>query len=127
MRQDTATIAEGATIEEFRRRFPLGSATRVILLDKSDRYAGLVVAAQAFEDSAKREAAVSDLRQSHDVSLRPDMNIEQVMRVFDAHGVEELAVVDDAGQLLGVLAENYVTRRYARELEKRQREVFGEA
>jgi predicted transcriptional regulator len=54
------------------------------------------------------------------------MNIKQVMQVFDAAGVDELPVVDQDGEVLGLLAEIYVTRRYAKELEAVQQGIFGE-
>ena len=36
------------------------------------------------------------------------------------------AVVDDERKVLGVLSEGFVRKRYAEELEKRQRELMGE-
>ena len=49
------------------------------------------------------------------------------MAVFDAAGADEMAVVADDGIVLGILSESYVRRRYAEELDKSQRELFGEA
>ena len=37
-----------------------------------------------------------------------------------------MAVADPEGTVLGLLSEKYVRRRYAEELEKSQRELFGE-
>ena len=59
-------------------------------------------------------------------TLAPQMNIVEVMQVFDAAQAEELAVVDEAGSVLGLVAESAVSRRYARELEQIQQELFGE-
>jgi CIC family chloride channel protein len=49
------------------------------------------------------------------------------MRAFDETETEELAVVDGERRALGLLAETYVVRRYAQELERQQLELFGEA
>jgi len=38
-----------------------------------------------------------------------------------------MAVVGADGKVLGILSESYVRRRYAEELDKSQREIFGEA
>jgi CIC family chloride channel protein len=127
MRTDVPTIDETATLVEFRRRFPLGGKSRVVLLDAEGRYAGLAPTAAAYVEGHRPEERAAALAVSRDVTLAPDMNIAEVMQVFDASQTEELAVVDPAGQVLGVLAETYVSRRYARELEKVQEDLFGEA
>ncbi len=54
------------------------------------------------------------------------MDIVEIMRRFDASGADELAVLDDDRKVLGILSESFVRRRYAEELEKSQRELFGE-
>jgi len=127
MRKDTATLPASATVAEFRRRFPLGSTSRVILLDDRERYAGLVMTASAYAESVGTDASVEDLAISRDLALSPEMNIEEVMRVFDRTETDELAVLGPGHSVLGLLAESYVTRRYARELEKVQQDLFGES
>jgi CIC family chloride channel protein len=126
MRSDLPSIAESATLGEFRRRFPLGGVGRVVLLDETGRYAGLAPTAAAYVEGHAPEERVAVLAQSRTVTLTPEMNIAEVMQTFDAAQAEELAVVDEAGEVLGVLAEAYVSRRYARELEKVQEGLFGE-
>ncbi len=127
MRTGTATIAASATLAEFRRRFPLGSTSRVILLDDTLRYAGIALTASAYLEGPADESPVSTLATNTDIVLSADMNIEQVMQTFDRTETEELAVTDGTGKVLGLLAEVYVARRYAKELEKVQRGLFGEA
>jgi CIC family chloride channel protein len=127
MRTDVATISETATLAEFRRRFPLGGKSRVALLDEEGRYAGLAPTAAAYVEGHTPEERVAALAVSKDVTLTPEMNIAEVMATFDASQTEELAVVDPHGGVLGVLAETYVSRRYARELERVQEGLFGEA
>ncbi len=53
------------------------------------------------------------------------MTIKEIMRVFDETESDELAVLDEAGEVLGVLSEAYATRRYAQELEKARRDLVG--
>jgi CIC family chloride channel protein len=49
------------------------------------------------------------------------------MTTFDTEGADELAVVGSDGAVLGILSESYARRRYAEELDKAQRELFGES
>jgi CIC family chloride channel protein len=127
MRTDVQTIAESATLQEFRRRFPLGGPSRVVLLDEDGRYAGIAPTAAAYVEGHSPDERAAALAVSRDVTLAPEMNIAEVMQTFDATETEELVVVDPAGQVLGVLAEVYVSRRYAKELERVQEGLFGEA
>ena len=126
MRRDPQTLADSASVAEFRRRFPLGSTQRVILLDDAGRYAGLVVTASAYAENVTPEGLVAALAVSEDVTLSPDLNIVDVMHLFEASETDELAVVDETGKVLGLLAEAYVTRRYASELERQHLDLYGE-
>jgi CIC family chloride channel protein len=57
--------------------------------------------------------------------LSPDLSIRSIMGVFDRTGSDELAVLDETRNVLGVLSEAYATRRYAEELEKNRRDLIG--
>ena len=126
MRQDVGAMPASATIAELRSRFPLGSTSRVILLDAAQGYAGLLMMASAYGEGVESDTPLQQLAVNREVTLSPDMNIEEAMRVFEGAETEELAVVAPDGAVLGLLAEGYVARRYARELEKAQQDLFGE-
>lgn len=126
MRKGTGTIASDASVEEFRRRFPLGSDTRVALLDAEQRYAGIVPVARVYADGVKADATVAAFVDNREVALPPDADVLTVIRRFDETQSDEMAVVDADGHLLGVLSEAFVRKRYAEELDKRQREMMGE-
>ncbi|HEY2751937.1 chloride channel protein [Phenylobacterium sp.] len=126
MRTDVPTLSASATLAEFRRRFPLGAATRVVLIDDTERYAGILVTASAYADDLADGDSVGSLAVNREVTLTPEMNIEQVMQTFDTSETEDLPVVDDQGRVLGLLAEVYVVRRFAKELETVQQGLFGE-
>ena len=127
MRRDTDTLSADSSLAEFRRRYPLGSTSRVILVDGEGRYAGLVPTAAAYVGGQDEDRTVRELAENRSVHLSPDMNIEAVMNVFDTSESDELVVVDADGRVLGLLAEAHCARRYARELEKSQRDLFGES
>lgn len=127
MRQHTGTFPVTGTVEEFRRRFPLGSTTRVILTDETGRYGGIALVPAAFADDVDPQAPIAQIATSTEVTLRPDQHIEQIMRAFEQAEAEDLAVVDEEGRVLGLVGEAYVTRRYASELERQHLEIYGES
>ncbi len=124
-RVERATPAD-ITVTEFRRLFPLGSTSRIVLVDRQDRYAGIVQTPSAFAEGVALSEPVGMLAIHRNELLSPDADIKTVMNAFDAAGADEMAVVAADGTVLGLLSESYVRRRYADELDKAQRELFGE-
>jgi CIC family chloride channel protein len=127
MRTDPPTIAAASSLEAFRRRFPLGSTRRVIALDDAGRYAGIVQTSAVYADAddANEEGALADLMTLQTEWVTPEMAIKEIMGVFDRTGADELAVLNDRREVLGLLSEAYATRRYAEELEKNRRDLVG--
>lgn len=126
MRTAPATASPAMPVKDFREHFPLGSTSRVLLQDEQGRYAGLVPTAAAFADPAQTERPVSDFAILKDVTLSPDMSIVPIMELFDSSAADDLAVVDAQGRIVGMLTERYVRQRYADELARAQRELYGE-
>ncbi|UYK85983.1 chloride channel protein [Xanthomonas sacchari] len=126
MQKDVHPLAATTSVAEFRRRFPLGSGTRVVLEDENGHYAGLVTLAAAYADGVNADVAIVDYAGNRDVALPADTDVVTAMRQFDLTQSDELAVVDEQGKVLGVLSESFVRKRYAEELDKRQRELMGE-
>lgn len=126
MRRETKALPATTTIAEFRRRVPLGATSRTVLIDTDDRYAGIVQTPTAYAEGLELTAPVGQLAVNGDAALSPMMDIAEIMRRFDASGADELAVLDDDRGVLGILSESFVRRRYAEELEKAQRDLFGE-
>jgi len=126
MRRDVKTIPAATSLAEFRRRFPLGSTKRAVLTDETGRYAGIASTATVYAEPPEREAPVSALAAHAKVALTPELSIKAIMTAFDETGADELAVVDASGEVIGLITEAHVTRRYAEELEKARRELTGE-
>ncbi len=126
MRPDLKTVPRETSLERFRELYPLGSATRVVALDRDDRYAGMVIVAEAHGLQDPEVRAVGPLLRFGDTVLRPAMNIREAALAFDRAEAEALAVVDTHNRPIGLLTEAYVLRRYADELERRRREMLGE-
>jgi CIC family chloride channel protein len=126
MRKAPVALPATISIAEFRRRTPLGSTSRVVLLDEDAHYAGMVPTAQAYVDGVDTAATIDTLSRRPDETMTPERNIAEVMQAFDRLGVDDLAVIDAEGDVLGLLTETHVRKRYADELEKAQRALFGE-
>ena len=126
MRRETRETDATTTISAFRRRFPLGATSRVVLVDGEGRYAGIVQTAAAYAEGLDGTAAVSSVAINREAALTAELDIVAVMKRFDASGADELAVLDDGRHILGLLSEAFVRRRYGEELDKSQRELFGE-
>jgi CIC family chloride channel protein len=126
MQRGAETTAATTTIFEFRRRFPLGSTSKVVLVDSGNHYLGIVETATAFDAAIEPDAEIGSLASLASVALDPAQDVRSAIRTFDVNEADYLAVVDDQGAVLGTLSERFVHRRYADEVEKAQREMFGE-
>ncbi len=126
LRKNPIALPEHASIAELREQVPLGTTSRVFLTDDKGDYRGIVPTAQAYIETLDVDTPLSQLAKQTEVYVRPDMDISAILRVFEHFGVDDLAVVNEEHKLLGMLSDKYVNRRYAEELERSQREFFGE-
>jgi chloride channel protein, CIC family len=129
MRKDPAIAPHDIRLKEFRRRFPLGSRKRVLLVDAAERYAGLVDVADAWaKDLGEADPPAMELARETEAVLTPDLNVRDAMRAFDLTESEALAVVSNMTdrKVIGLLNETHAARRYAEELDKSRRELTGE-
>ena len=125
MRRDVPVLPAATSVKAFRDSYPLGSATRVVVTDGGGNYAGIVQTATAYSADLAEETPVGKLA-ACPTALHADMDIEQVMEAFDREQVDDLAVIAPGGAVLGAITEKHVRKRYSEELEKTQREFFGE-
>jgi CIC family chloride channel protein len=127
MRRDVPQLAADASVSAFRARFPLGSTTRVVLLDLRGHYAGIVETAAAWAPEVEPVAEIGSLARLAHARLAPEMGIGDVLEAFDRVAADDLAVVTPDGSVAGLITERHARRRYAEELERSQRELYGEA
>ncbi|HEY2133859.1 MAG TPA: chloride channel protein [Acetobacteraceae bacterium] len=127
MRREVRTMRADTTIAAFRRDVPLGASNRVVVVDEANRYAGIVLVAEAHAPEGDA-AHLTDLLHCADVMLLPQMNIKESVALFEQAEVDALAVVDglQTRRVIGVLTEQYALRRYSEELDRRRRELSGE-
>lgn len=127
MRHEVRTVRSDTTLMAFKRDFPLGAAQRVVALDDSGAYAGIILVAEAHGD-ADNDHKVGDLLHYADTMLLPQMTIKEAIAMFENAESDALAVVDapDTRKVIGLLTEQYALRRYTDELDHRRRELSGE-
>ncbi|MET0309416.1 MAG: chloride channel protein, partial [Sphingomonas sp.] len=126
MRRDPRVIRATTSLAAFRTLFPLGSTKRVVLSRADGSYAGIVRTADAWSSTQAEEMPIESLALLRDDALTVDMEIGTIMEMFDRSEADDLAVLSVGGAVVGILTETHVRRRYAEELEKSQRELFGE-
>jgi CIC family chloride channel protein len=126
MQRGVETTPAATSVAEFRHRFPLGSTTKVVLVDSTGRYSGIVETAKAFDAAIEPKEEIGSLATLQSVALDPAQDVRSAIKTFDLSEADYLAVVDDRQAVLGTLSERFVHRRYADEVEKAQREMFGE-
>ena len=127
MRREVRTIRIDTSLAAVRRDFPLGSAHRIIVVDQSGRYAGLVLVPE-LHGSEQEVTRLHGLLHYQDVMLQPQMRVREAVALFETGEADALVVVDDLEhrQVLGELTEQYALRRYSEELERSRRELSGE-
>jgi CIC family chloride channel protein len=124
MRVDVQTVSATATIEAFRKEFPLSSTAYVIAVDEAERYLGMVQVAEVHAAEAEPEGAIMDLLHYREDMLLPGMAVKEAVLAFDRAEAEALAVVDSFldRRVVGLLTEAYVLRRYSTALEGQRRD-----
>lgn len=132
MRHDVRTVLIDTDIETFRHDFPLGSTQRVIAVDAQGRYVGMIPVPEVYADSfdtEKGEHTIAELVKYQEEFLLPQMNAKEAVARFDRAESEALAVINNAQErkVMGLLSEGHTLRRYSEELDRRRREVSGEA
>jgi len=126
MRKIPATAPLELSIQAFRKQFPLGSTTRVVLLEPSGHYFGIVPTQAAYVDADSPDRRISELAIQRTETLQPDMDIETVIRRFEDFGADDLVVVDADRIPIGLLTEKYVRKRFGDEIERNHLDLFGE-
>ena len=126
MRRNMRTVRADTPILAFRRDYPLGASTRVIVVDGVGRYAGMAMVAEAH--ASETAVLLQDVLHQQGVVLLPQMTVKEAAAAFEAAEADALAVVDGVESLgvIGLLTEYYALRRYSEELDRQRRDLSGE-
>jgi CIC family chloride channel protein len=131
MRREVPMAPLDQTLPAFLRKHPLGSPSRVVMVDGEGRYAGIILVPEAHAALREAEDGSPDLaallRHTADV-LTADMNAKIATAIFDRTESEALAVVEDlkSRKVIGFLTESHTLKRYSEELDRQRRAVLGE-
>ena len=128
MRREIRTVHDDTSLASFRRDFPLGASTRVVVVDEGDRYAGIVLVAEAHAVERPADAKLGEILHYADNVLLPQMTVKEAVAMFEKAESDALAVVDgrESRRVIGLLTEQHALRRYSEELDRRRRELSGE-
>jgi CIC family chloride channel protein len=132
MRKDIRPVPLDTPLASFLRAHPIGSPSRIIVVDAEERYAGMVLVPEAH--AAARDAQeggeprLADMVRYPTEFLTPEMNAKEAASLFDRAESEALAVVDSPAErrVIGMLTESHTLKRYSDELERQRRTIAGE-
>lgn len=131
MRREVRPVPVDTPLATFLRAHPLGSPSRVVVVDGQGRYAGIVSVPEAHalarEAASGEQPALADLLRLTDDFLTPDMNAKEAAAAFDRTESEALAVLDGSRAVLGLLTESHTLKRYSEELDRQRRAMVGES
>lgn len=130
MRRDPRIVPEALPLAEFVQQFPVGTIGSVFVVDSDNRYIGGLDPAKLNEMAATAtdlQIPVGSLLTGEPSLLLPTTTLRAAIDIFNAAGVEEIAVVSSGSdrQIVGYLSEAMALRRYSRELERRRAEEQG--
>ncbi len=127
MRRELRTLRADTSLASVRRDYPLGSTPRIVVVDETGRYLGIVQVPDLH--AASREVTqLGELLDEEEAALLPQMNVKEAIALFEQAESDALVVVDDLElrRVIGILTEQHALRRYSEELDRSRRELSGE-
>ncbi len=127
MRKDWVSLPEALSVDAFRASVPLGSTSKVVVVDSDGHYRGILQTALGYSPDLDPATPIGSLAQLGEVTLDPSTDIVEMLHRFEDNAADELAVIDVERRVLGVVSENHARRRYFEEMERSQKALYGEA
>ncbi len=124
MRRDLKTVPADSRLADVCALHPLGSVKYVAATDDRGSFIGLVDVA-SLHASRDPDGRLSDYITHRNVAVRAETAIDRLLSDFESRESELLVVTDSEHRVRGYLTESYVLRRYREELDRRQKEIFG--
>jgi CIC family chloride channel protein len=124
MRRDPPVISAELPIDELRKRFPAGSFRQVFVVDGRGGFCGIIDPGDtSVVNSAEADKTVGELVSQPAPFLLPSDNLRTALDRFSQAAQETLPVVDNPKdrRIIGYMSEAFALRRYAHELDERQR------
>jgi len=124
MRRDPPVMSAELPIDELRKRFPAGSFRQVFVVDGRGGFCGIIDPGDAsVANNAEESKTVGELVSHTAPFLLPSDDLRTALDRFSQAAQETLPVVDNAKdrRIIGYMSEAFALRRYAHELDERQR------
>ena len=122
-----SSTASFESVEAFRSTVPLGSTSKVVVVDSDGHYRGILPTPLGYSPGLDPATTIGSLAQLDHVTLDPATDVVEMLRRFEDSAADELAVVDGERRVLGIVSETHTRRRYFEEMERSQKALFGEA
>ncbi|MGU3541044.1 chloride channel protein [Methylobacterium sp. A54F] len=130
MRRDVRPVPLDTPLPGFLRAHPLGSPSRVVVVDGEGRYAGIILVPEAHaaaREAGHEEPRLADVLRYPDTFLTPEMNAKEAAAAFDRAESEALAVCEGGSRtVIGLLTESHTLKRYSEELDRQRLAMLGE-
>ena len=109
-------------------RESLGSTNQVIAVDVDNRFAGIVIVAEAHAAEQSPSIQLREILHHTNEMLLPQITAQEAISAYDRFEAEALAVVDslEHRQVIGLLSESHALGRYSDASERQRRELLGE-
>jgi CIC family chloride channel protein len=121
MRTDVQVISADLTVADARSLLPPGATKQAALLDSNRKYMGLVLTGDLYTSDNPTNQSVHSLARYHHHFLIPTWDVRHAVEAFAISEADALVVVDNevSCQVIGIVTEAYLLRRYGQELERR--------
>ena len=139
MRRDTETVSTDTPVEDIIRIIDKNSIQRVAVVDKTDRFVGMisdhdllgafaehrsgiwdyVMAKMPFQELARKHSELirqtrmqtaSDVMKTDIVTVKEDTRIDEAVQIMSARGIKRLPVIDGKGVFKGMVSRDAVLR-----------------
>lgn len=122
MRPDVVRYPDTVACGELLSKYPAGSIKWIALVDDKGQYAGLCDVSEIAFAAKNPEQPVADFARQKAEVLHVAQSLEDAMKWFETPGREAAIVVNSPTRMevVGILTEAYVLKRYAQELERRR-------
>jgi chloride channel protein, CIC family len=122
MRPDVVRYPNTVTCGELLSKYPAGSIKWIALVDDNGQYAGLCDVSEIAFAAKSPEQPVADFARQKAEVLNVAQSLEDAIKWFETPGRDAAIVVNSSAhmEVVGILTEAYVLKRYAQELERRR-------
>jgi len=122
MRPDVHKAPDTISCAELLSFYPPGSTKRVVLTDAAGRYRGVCDPSEVAFSARDTSAPAENFAKQKDEFLTLAQSLDDALHWLEKLGRESVIVVrsESDPQVMGVVTESYVLKRYAQELERRK-------